>query len=323
MNREEFVRRHAGTWDQVEKLLDLLESGHHGEHELAHLPALYRRTCHHLALARQRCYGAGLEARLNRIALRGYHQLYRGRRISLASIERFFAVEFPRLVRANAALFWLATALFYGPGLAMGALVLNEPEAIYSLLDPETVQEFEEMYRTRPAEERGAATDFKMFGFYIWNNISIAFRTFASGLIAGVGTLFFLVFNGLFLGAVLAHQVNVGSAIHLVSFVITHGAFELTALVISGVAGLRLGTALIAPGRFTRGEALRRTAPECAQLVLGVAAMLVVAAFLEAFWSSTVWAPPAGKLATGAVAWSLVVLYLGLVGRGRRESRGS
>lgn len=323
MTREEFVRRHESTWNQVEELLDLLESKHHGEHELASLPELYRRACHHLALVRQRCYGAGLEARLHRIALRGYHQLYKERRLSGAALLKFLAVGFPRLVRKYAGLFWLATVLFYGPGLAMGILVLSEPEMIYTLLDQGAVQEIEEMYRVRPTEERGTQADFLMFGFYIRHNISIAFRTFASGLIAGVGTLFFIFLNGLFLGAVLAHQVNVGSALNLVSFVVTHGAFELTALVISGVAGLRLGGAILAPGRYTRVEALRRAAPECAQLVLGVTAMLVVAAFLEAFWSSTAWVPPAGKLLTGALAWTLVALYLWRAGRGEGTAVGS
>ena len=43
-----------------------------------------------------------------------------------------------------------------------------------------------------------------MFGFYILNNVSIGFRSFAGGIIFGLGTIFFLVFNGLILGGVVA-----------------------------------------------------------------------------------------------------------------------
>ena len=39
-----------------------------------------------------------------------------------------------------------------------------------------------------------------MFGFYIRNNIGIAFRTFASGIFAGLGSVFFLALNGVFIG---------------------------------------------------------------------------------------------------------------------------
>ncbi len=315
MNRDEFVRRHEPTWRRIEDLLDRLESRRRYEHELAELPALYRRCCHHLALVRRRHYDYGLETRLNRIALRGYHQLYRQRRIAPMRAVRFLAVDFPRLVRAHAGFFWLATALFYGPGLAMAIMVLDQPDSVYALLDAEQLAQFEEMYRAKPTEERGSESDFEMFGFYVLNNVGIAFRTFAGGLFAGLGTLFFLVFNGLYLGAVFAHLTHLGVADNLLSFVVGHGSFELTALVIAGVAGLRLGAAVVAPGRRNRGEALRLAGPVCVQLVLGVAAMLIAAAFIEAFWSSTAWISATGKQVIGGMLWILVASYLGFGGR--------
>lgn len=319
MNQDLFVAAHEKTWQQAEAILDKLETSRQWDVDLAELPSLYRRACHHLALVRQRHYGAALEQRLHDIALRGYRQLYGEHHGSWRRFAGLF-FDFPALVRARAGLFWLATAFFYLPALAMGGLVLVEPSAIYSLVSPEQVSELESMYRTRPAEERGAQSDFMMFGFYIYNNISIAFRTFASGLFAGIGTLFFLVFNGLFLGAVLAHMVHAQSLVNLTSFVVTHGAFELTAIVIAGVAGLRLGGAVIAPGRLPRGLAMRRAGRECAQLIAGVTAMLLIAAMIEAFWSSSAWIPPSGKYISGGAAWLLVIVYLALVGRGR-ESR--
>ena len=48
---------------------------------------------------------------------------------------------------------------------------------------------------------RNAGTDWMMFGVYIRNNIGIAFQCFAGGLFAGLGSLFFLAFNGAFSGA--------------------------------------------------------------------------------------------------------------------------
>ncbi len=197
MNRDEFVRLNEPTWRRVEEILDRLEARRRTEHELAELPELYRRACHHLALARQRHYDSALERRLNRIALRGYHQIYRQRRVSTAAVVRFFAADFPRLVRAHATTFALATALFYGPGIAMGLLVLSDPDSIYSLISDQQVRSFEEMYRVAPAEERGSAGDFSAFGFYVRNNVGIAFRTFAGGLVSGPGSLFSLVLNGL------------------------------------------------------------------------------------------------------------------------------
>ena len=315
MNRDEFVRRYEATWTQVEDVLDRLDEGRRIEHELSELPALYRRCCHHLALARQRHYDAEIEGRLHRIALRGYHCLYRRRSGGIGKVLQFLGADFPRLVRRYAGTFWLATLLLYGPGLAMGWLVLEQPDAIYSLIDAEQVAQMEEMHGDPPQDERGVSTDFGMFGFYINHNVGIALRTFAAGILLGIGTIFILTFNGLYLGAVFAHLANEGIADNLFTFVITHGAFELTAIVLAGVGGLRLGASVLAPGRMRRLDALRAHAPEALQIALGAGFFLLLAAFLEAFWSSASWVTPGTKIAVGTAAWIGVFLYLWLGGR--------
>ena len=57
---------------------------------------------------------------------------------------------------------------------------------------------------------RDSGTDLGMFGFYIWNNISIGFRTFASGLLAGIGSIVVLFVNGVMIGGVAGHLQAVG-----------------------------------------------------------------------------------------------------------------
>jgi len=96
---------------------------------------------------------------------------------------------------------------------------------------------------------------------------------------------------------------------------VTHAAFELTAIVLSGAAGLKLGHALIAPGRRTRGQSLVHAAKECVVVVYGVTAMLVVAAAFEAFWSSAPWLPHSVKYTVAGVCWFAVFAYLLFQGR--------
>jgi uncharacterized membrane protein SpoIIM required for sporulation len=149
-----------------------------------------------------------------------------------------------------------------------------------------------------------------MFGFYIKNNIGISFRTFASGLTYGIGAVFFILYNGVMMGAASGFITHQGFSETFYPFVIGHGAFELTALVLSGAAGLRLGQALISPGQFSRAYSLRCAGQETATLMIGVALMLTIAAFLEAFWSSSSTLPIATKLGVGAMLWLLVLIYL-------------
>ena len=86
-------------------------------------------------------------------------------------------------------------------------------------------------------------------------------------------------------------------------------------IALAGAAGFKLGWALLAPGRLTRSEALRLAAGKAIQLVAGVILFLLLAAFIEAFWSSTTFARPGIKYIVGTGLWVLVLSYLLLAGR--------
>jgi uncharacterized membrane protein SpoIIM required for sporulation len=154
-----------------------------------------------------------------------------------------------------------------------------------------------------------------MFGFYVRNNIGVAFQCFAGGLFAGLGSLFFLAYNGAFSGAVAGYLFERGLASTFCSFVVTHSAFELTAIVLAGASGLHMGHALLAPGRLTRRQALVDATQDSVTILYGVVAMLFVAAGIEAFWSSAQWLAPVVKYGVAALCWIAVLAYLTLQGR--------
>ena len=273
---------------------------------------LYRQLCHHCALARSRGYSPELVGRLNRLALELHHLLYQHSQRLRHQIVHFLFLGFPEALRANARLIGLSAAFFLLPGLAMfmGCLINNE--LIYTLMPPEDVWHFETIYDPANSvlgRERASDTDLYMFGYYIKNNIGISFQVFAGGLLFGLGSLFYLVYNGLAIGGVAGHIAHLGFGETFFPFVVGHGAFELTAIVFSGAAGLRLGLALIDPGPYRRLTALRLAAREAVWLIYGTTLMLLLAAFLEAFWSSSSTIPSSVKYAVGAVFWMMVFLY--------------
>lgn len=316
MSPQEFVRRHEGEWQALEKSL---QQKARGADALA-LPGRYRQTCQHLALARERHYPPALVERLNRLVVQAHHQLYQSRQPLAGVVSDFLLREFPSLVRRHAGLFWLSALVFYGSLAAIAVAVWLHPAVVYSVLDASQVRSYEHMYdpsRRVIGFERDDAGDFAMFGYYIWNNVGIGFKTFAGGMMAGVGSLLILLFNGLSIGAVAGHLTRVGFSETFWSFVCGHGAFELTAIVLCGMAGLMLGRAMVAPGRLTRGAALREQARIAVKILYGATLFLVIAALLEAFWSSSTLVPPMIKYGVAAVLWSGVTLYLLLAGRGR------
>lgn len=292
-----------------------------GEAEnINHFPQDYRQVCHHLAIAKHRRYSPYLIDRLNQLVVKCHHRLYRHNPGFNFQILRFLIVDFPQALRDNAAFVWWSTALFVLPGVLMFLLCYLNGEMIYSVMSAGNVREFESMYDPASralGRERESDTDLMMFGYYIKNNIGISFQTFASGMLFGAGSVFFLFYNGLMIGAAAGHISNIGFTETFFPFVIGHGAFELTAIVFSGAAGLKLGLALIDPGPYSRIRSLQNASREAIKIIYGTTLMLVAAAFLEAFWSSSTELPVIVKYSVGSFFWLLVIMYCLFMGKRR------
>lgn len=319
MNQEQFIQHYQGDWDTLQTWLnDRLVNKALPPGDNFNFPHQYRQVCHHLALARSRMYSQPLIEQLSQLTLRGHQYLYRQRPPGLRRIIRFFRTDFPTLVRREWRLVGLAGLLFFGSFFAMILAIQINPELVYSVADPAQVMDFEAMYdpgqHTRLGRLREADSDILMFGFYIKNNTSIGFQTFAAGLLFGVGTVVFLLFNGIFIGTVAGHLTQIGYLSTFWGFVAGHSAMELTAIVLSGAAGLKLGQALIHPRRKTRMHALRSNARIAIKMVYGAAIMFILAAFIEAFWSSIAWIPVGIKYVVGLLMWALVIGYFFLQG---------
>lgn len=320
----QFEQTYQAEWDELAAQVRLILAGHKNQSKTAdpirgeRIAALYRRACEHLALARARAYPRYLIDKLDRITADAHQVIYQRREFGADRLWHAIAYDFPRAVRAHSGYVWLSAALLYVPMLLLGWLVYERPDLILSIVDSETVAHMEQSYSDSTevlGSIRGPDENWTMFGYYILNNISIAFRCFAGGLFAGVGSIFFVLYNGASIGAVTGYLVERGHASNFFSFVVTHGAFELTAIVLAGAAGLRIGHAIVAPGRDTRLQSLVNAGRACVPIIYGFVVMLFIAAAIEAFWSSARWLPLSVKYPVAALCWVAVLLYLSLQGR--------
>ena len=325
----QFEATHEAAWRELEaacasgdrkrKRGEAAKTGEAG-FDRARFAELYRATCEHLALAQARSYPVGLVERLEALTARGHQRIYRQSDFGLGRLARFFLVDFPSAVRAQRLEVLIALLVFAVPMFAVGIASYLDPGFVLSVHDVRAVDQYDQMYGSSdgPIGRANAGSDWAMFGFYIRNNVGIAFQCFAGGLFFGIGSLFFLALNGVLAGSVAGYLTWRGYSENFYSFVVTHGAFELTAIVLAGAAGLMLGRSLLAPGRRTRVAALRHAAERAIVIVYGVTTMLFVAAALEAFWSSARWVEPNVKFAVGGACWCVVIAYFVFQGRPRR-----
>lgn len=319
MKQQDFESKYNNLWLKLEDAIENKTAS-----VIDNFPLDYRKICHHLAIAKHRRYSTYLIERLNQLVLECHHLLYKHNPKFNYQLLNFLIRGFPNALYTNKKFVWLSTALFLIPGLMMFILCYLNNDMIYSVMGAENVRSFENMYdleNSAIGRDRESDTDLLMFGYYIKHNISISFQIFAGGIVYGLGSVVFLIFNGVVLGATAGHIANIGLGETFFPFVVGHGSFELTAIVLSGAAGLMIGFALIDPGPHSRIVALQKASHEAIKIIYGSTIMLIIAAFLEAFWSSSSVLPSEIKYSVGAFFWIIVIAYCYFLGK--RAANGS
>ena len=329
VNRERFIRQRRSDWQRFEAMVSRLRGMRQStwaSRDVADLSKLYRSICYDLSLVQSREWGNRLELYLNDLVAQGHNALYRSAPRSLSVIWNFFAYDFPRTFRRRIGAFSLALALFLIPFLASTIVGWYRPEIAEMIAGKESLEQAsqnfgQELYTDMDAEYAGQRSE--MAGFYVKNNTGIAFQAYALGAFIGLGTCFILLSNGISIGMVTGYILSAGQPTteNFFSFVISHGSFELTAIVISGGGGFVLAHGILFPGQRTRIDSLRYHGVESLKLALGAGAMLAIAAMLEGYFSPLPIAPMI-KYAVGTCLWLLVIAYLAFAGRGGPANEG-
>ncbi len=287
MPSDRFISQRKNAWQRLEDLLRLLDHSslrRLGREEVRELGRIYRRTASDLAIARAESRDPRLVNYLNSLVIRAHGRIYRADAQGGKRIRRYFTHELPQTFRRTWRYTFVSFSVFFLFATLSFAGTKYDPE-FSELVGVNPA--FRELYietkthwweSLNKANQTGAS-------MIMTNNIQVTIYTFAFGAIFGVGTLFYLAFNGANIASVLALTYKAGFGNDLVTFMVAHGVIELSCIFIAGGAGLLIGSAMIMPGNLTRGDALRTRGMEAVRLMLGVALLLVVAGIIEGFIS--------------------------------------
>lgn len=306
MTIKRWTARREPSWQQLDHLLQQIEKKGLRSlpaDQIRQLASLYRSVSADLARAKTQQLGhpqmgQALVQRLQTLTVRAYTQIYQGKQHqTIGAIASFYGKEFPAVVRQCWGAIALATGVF-GLGAIVGwGYAWADPSFMTLMLPEELIAQV----RDRGELWMGSILGWEPLssaGLMI-NNLSVAFRAIAGGMTAGLFTLYAMFLNGLLIGcaATLVSQHNL--AFPFWAFVLPHGSLELPAIFLAGGAGLRIGQAILFPGRYRRGDALKRHGLEAAQLLAGIIPMLVIAGVIEAFISPQPAIPDLLKYALG------------------------
>ncbi len=219
--------------------------------DLRELAQLYRQTAADLATAREDPSSRRLAAYLNQLLGRAHNLVYAGRRRERGGVFAFYARTFPQTFRATWRYTAAAVAVLAAGALAGAVLAATSPGFERFVLGGEMLDTIErrEMWThsilpMKPLASAGITA----------NNLSVSIIAYASGILAGLGTLYIMAMNGLLLGVLGTVCQRAGMSLGLWSFVAPHGTLELPAIFIAGGAGLIIGAE---PRRGVRSAAAR------------------------------------------------------------------
>ena len=216
-----------------------------------------------------------------------------------------------------------AFILFWGLFLLSGYLAYEDrvwPDFAAEVVGLESLDSYEEMYSQ--VESRSFGTNSEMMGFYISHNAGIGLQCFVMMLFIPFG-LVTLCYNAVAIGAVFGYMFRPdmgGTGDNFKNFVTAHGPLELTAIVLSAGAGMKIGLSWMVTGGLSRADSLVKTARESLPIVLCAVILFCMAAVVEGFISPMTSLPWWCKGAVAVASSCGLMIYFVCLGFPRSSS---
>ena len=286
-----FRAEREADWRRLEGLMARVERRSAASltyEEMVALPALYRHALSSLSVARAISLDQGVVDYLEGLCTRAYFFVYGPRSTLAERLGGFFARAWPAAVKA----LWretLASLLLTLLGCLAGYLLVMHdadwffsfvPQGLASGRDPSASTAF--LRQTLYAGD--ASKGLSVLAAYLFtHNAGIAILAFALGFAFCVPTVMLVAYNGCMMGAFFALYARHGLAFELGGWMLIHGVTEISAVILAGAAGFRIGWTTAFAGRRSRVDALADAGRTAATVMGGVVIMLVAAGLLEGF----------------------------------------
>lgn len=278
MRETRFIDQNKEKWTEFEALLDDKKK------DPDQLSNLFIKITDDLSYSRTYYPNRSVRVYLNGLAQALFHNIYKNRKGKWRRFMEFWKEDLPQVVYESRREFLLSFLVF---ALAIGIGVLsgyNDPEFARTILGDAYVNMTEtNIENGDPMAVYKEMNEVDMFLGITLNNLRVDFLTFISGLFFAIGTIGILIYNGIMIGSFQFFFIERGLFQESFLTIWTHGTLEISAIIISGAAGLALGKGLVFPGTFTRLQAFQISARRGIKLLLGVIPLTILAGFFEGF----------------------------------------
>ncbi len=278
MRETNFIRQNKEKWKEFEQNLERKSK------DPDKLNDQFVQITDDLSYSRTFYPNRSVRVYLNGLAQKIFLSIYKNKKSHRNRLFRFWSHELPQLVYESKNEFRLSFWVFLTAAIIGGLSCAMDPEFVRIVLSDQYVEmTLENIESGDPMAVYKSGSAFGGFLGITANNLYVAFLTFVSGVFFAIGTLGILIQNGIMVGAFQFFFFEQGIYAESVLTIWMHGAFEISAIVIAGAAGLTMGRGLVFPGTLSRLKAFQISARRGVKIMIGIIPLFIIAGFIEGY----------------------------------------
>jgi uncharacterized membrane protein SpoIIM required for sporulation len=304
MKQAVFVKLNQEKWEGYDRKLDARNVS------ADELSKMYVHLTEDLAFSKAKYPKTSLTAYLNKLSLKVHNLIYRNKPESKNRIVQFFKREVP-IEMVNARMPMMYAFLIMAVGVFVGVISTANDSTFARLIlgDGYVDMTIQNIKDGNPMGVYGKSDQWSMFLMITSNNIRVSFIAFIFGFFTSFGTGMVLFRNGIMLGVFHYFFMEYGLFDETLLSVWVHGTIEISAIVIAGGAGIRMGNGILFPGTFPRGYSFKKSAKSGLKIVVGLVPFFIIAGFIESFLTRYTEWPLAAKLLIIFSSLALIIYY--------------
>lgn len=279
MREVAFIKYNKEKWNEFEQTLYSTSF-----HKPDYLADMYIQIMNDLSYAQTYYPKSKVTQYLNILAAQTYQKIYKTKRIEENRIVHFFKTEVPLIVYEYKNYLYFSTLLFFilvGIGFISAHYDLEFVRLIlgdhYVNLTLENIKNDDAMGIYKSGSNWGSFIGIAM------NNLFVGLKFFVYGIFAGLGTLVYLLYNGIMVGAFQYMFIKENAFMDSFRGIWLHGAIEITGIIIEAFAGFVLGGSILFPKTYSRKDSFIIGFRNGFKIFIAMVPFIITAAFIEGF----------------------------------------
>lgn len=278
MKETKFIEQNKEKWSRFEKVYT---SSHKDPEELS---KLYLDITEDLGYAQTFYNRRTVRVYLNQLAQKVFSGVHKQGGESWRKILEVISISVPlEMYRSRKTILFAFISFLAYVAIGVVTTYFNPDFPRIVMGDAYVDMTIDNIARGNPLAVYESQSQLSMFIYITTNNLKVALLTFFAGFFATIGTHILLFSNGVMLGSFQYFFQTKGLLVTSFLGIWIHGAFEISAIVLAGGAGITAGNGWLFPKSYTRMQSLKISTVRGLKIMLSLIPFIVMAGFLESY----------------------------------------